>query len=74
MVTVKVPNKDVTDDILKFFVLFLAHLSTKCSGSAVVISQCLSSVFHLVASVIALKAYSYIPGPMDSKLGKEASG
>ena len=32
------------------------------------------SVLHLVASTIALKAYSYNPGPIDSKLGRKHWG
>ena len=31
---------------------FLAHLSTKCSWSAIVISQCLSSVVRRVSCVV----------------------
>ena len=50
----------------------LAHLSSKCSWWAIVIDQCPSSVVRRAASTIALKAYSsYIPRPMDSKLGRK---
>ena len=47
----------------------LAHLSTKCS------SELLWSVnVCRAASTIAIKAYFYTPGPMDSKLGRKHLG
>ena len=47
-------------------VTFLAHLSTKCSWWAIVVSQCPSCVVHRPSSTIALRAYSsYNPGPID---------
>ena len=54
--------------------IFLAHLSMKCSGWAVVISHdCPLSVMYHVASKICLKA-SYTPWPVDSKLGRKQQG
>ena len=53
---------------------FLAHLSMKCSWWAIVVSQCPSSMRHVVLT-IALKAYSsYTPGPVDSILGRKHQG
>ena len=64
------------------YALFLAHLSTKCSWWAIVVSQCpscfvrrASYVIRRAASTIALKAYSaYTPGPIDLILGRKHRG
>ena len=57
------------------YLLLLAHLSTKCSWWAIVVSECPSCVVHCAASTIALKAYSsFIPGPIDLILGRKHHG
>ena len=55
---------------------FLAHLSTKCSWWAIVVSQCHTlSVVRRAASTIVLKAYSsYAPRPIEWKLGRKHRG
>ena len=44
--------------------LYLAHLSTKCSWWAILVSQCPSCVVRRAASTIALKAYSSYLGQL----------
>ena len=67
-------SDDFSSEATESYLLkFLAHLSTKCSWSVNV--RRASSVMHLAASTIVLKAYSsYAPGPFDSILGRKHWG
>ena len=55
---------------LKFYDI-LAHLGMKWSRWAIVISKCPSCMVLMGRQQFALKAYSSIPGPIDSKLGRK---
>ena len=77
---IEIPMKGHSQSTYISNMLFLTHLSMKCSRWVIVIGHCPSSRMCDVSSIMlrqqfALKAYSsYTHGPIDSKLGRKHRG